>query len=140
MGDGLEILQPRSRQVSFAGETIAVRPLTIGQILAVRRALDGVDVSGGFGVDEIPKLLLAHSDQVLNALAAAVNLSRPTIEAADAAELLDLLVAVIEENTDFFVRRLIPSLRGVVAKVAAVAKEPGPGLTPSRRSSAPGTT
>lgn len=140
MGDGLDILDPKAQKASFAGADVVVRPLGVGQILAVRRALEGVDLSQGFTPAAIPDLLLQHGDAVLEALAVALKLSRQQLEEADPEQLLELFATVVEVNADFFVHRFMPRLQGLVAKLAKLeSPSTGNGRTPSMPSSAPGT-
>lgn len=140
MNAGLDILEPRSRAVCLGDGEVRVAALTLGQMLAVQRALEGIDLSKGFARDEVVQLLVTHGEKFLNAIAAAVSIDRSRLESAPADHVLDLFEALIEENTDFFVRRLTPKLLGLMQRLARIGSQAGAGPTPSTRSSAPATS
>ena len=129
--DGADILVPETVTLTVAGVAVEVRPLTVGQIPAVLRALKGVDFSAGIAADDLPRLLEAHGEQLIEAVAIAVKRTTEFVSNLDPVEFLTLASKVVEVNADFFAHRLAPVLAEVMQRVAAAAK-PGAGPTPSR--------
>lgn len=130
--DGAEIIAPEVRQLVVGGEPVDIRPLTVGQIPAVLRALKGVDFSAGLTAADLPGLVAEHGDRLIQAVAVAIREPADWVSNLDPVEFLTLAGAVIEVNTDFFVQRLAPMLGAVTQRLARVAATTGAGPTPSR--------
>ncbi len=131
MPDDLDIIEPEQRTVTFGGTEIPVRPLRVGQIPGVTRALRGVAI--GEDID-IMALIAEHGDAVIDAMAIATGMKRAEIEEGDPAEFIELARAVIEVNADFFIARLGPTIRAAIGTALSLVEnvKDGIGATPSK--------
>jgi hypothetical protein len=133
----LDILDPPDHNVTVAGQSITVRPLTIGQLPRFARAIQPAAplLSG----DEAPDwlaLVAAYGEALIEAAAVATRLRAEDIEALPPDEFVLLCGAIFETNLDFFVARLAPAMeRASDRMVAAMATIPlVAGATPSKLS------
>jgi len=130
----LEQLIPQGIDVLIGEETISVLPLKVGQMPAFLRAI--TPVMRYLDAAEIDWLQLfgERGDDLLNAVAIAVNRPRAWVEDLAADEAIILAAKVIEVNADFFTRVVAPRLDGLFAEVKALAPTSPPtptGSTPS---------
>lgn len=117
-GNGMDVIAPAAHGVQFKGRVVEIRPLTVGQIPGVMRALKGIDLASGFNMADVPALLADHGDALIGAVSIAAKLDRAEVESAEADEFLQLIAAVVEVNTDFFVHRLAPTIERVGSRVS----------------------
>jgi hypothetical protein len=144
MNDALDVLEPQAREVSYRGERLEIRPLTVGQLprlvrtarpvldaLFAQQALPEMPAEGATVDRDTLELLLDlvgdHGDAVFEAAALAVGRDAEWVAGGDPAEFAELATAVIEVNRDFFVRKLAPLLGGR----AAIPDASGAGQTAS---------
>lgn len=134
--DDLNALVPPAVTLTVGGESIAITPLRIGELPAFTRAIapaaaefrrEGLDWLALFGL---------HGEAILTALAVATRKPREWIEGLAADEAILLAATVIEVNSDFFARRVLPKVEAAMAKVPATAAA---GSTSSSGSSATAT-
>ncbi|WP_396616800.1 hypothetical protein ACHZ97_04280 [Lysobacter soli] len=140
--DELDVLEPTGMTVSFRGERLEVRPLTLDKLAGIVRAArplltalvaleDKVaDADDNVALDCLLTLLEEHSEGAAAVVAIAVGRERADIAAGELPEFMQLAQAVIEVNRDFF-GRLLVSLQGG----RAVRRASGAGLTRSNSSS-----
>ncbi len=129
--DDVDVLDPPSRTVRFGGRDVLVRPMTVGKIPAVTRALRGVQL-GDTSLEGIMVLVADHGDQVLQAAALATDLPLDEVKEAALPEFVELFGAVVEVNAAFFTR-------AVGALLGALGAWRGGGPTSSTASSTPDT-
>lgn len=129
----LEKLIPQAVDLSVGGETLAIKPLKVGQMPAFLRAIS--PIMQHLTRPEIDWLALfgEQGDDLLSAIAIAVAKPRPWVDDLAADEAILLAAKVIEVNADFFTRTVLPKLDGLFtrAKGLVPAPTPAPGLTPS---------
>jgi hypothetical protein len=132
----LEKLIPQAVELTVGGETLAIKPLKVGQMPAFLRAIS--PVMQHLTRSEIDWLALfgEHGDDLLSAIAIAVSKPRQWVDDLAADEAIVLAAKVIEVNADFFTRTVLPKLDGLFtrAKGLVPATAPAPvesGLTPS---------
>jgi hypothetical protein len=121
----ISVLEPVTREVAYRGGALTVSPLTVGQIPAFSRTIapmfaaladifthppSGAGAGGGgellVDVQDLLELAGEHGDRMIDAVAIATGQKREDIAAGNPAEFIDLLVAVIEVNADFFARAM----------------------------------
>ena len=125
----LDTLIPTATTVSVAGETLAIKPLKVGQMPAFLRAIS--PVMHQITATDIDWLALfgERGEDLLSAISIAVGKSRSWVDDLAADEAILLAAKVIEVNADFFTRQVIPKLDVLFAttKLPQVAA----GSTPS---------
>ena len=131
----LETLIPAGADVVIAGEALTIRPLKVGQLPAFLRAITPVmrQITGG----EIDWLALfgERGNDLLSAVAIAIDKPRAWIDDLTADEALVLAAKVIEVNADFFTRTVMPQVEGLFAAVTLPREKErtaAAGSTPSR--------
>jgi len=133
----VDVLAPASTSVQCQGEQVVVAPLKVGVIPQVIRelrpiiqrlrpqggeeGLGDLEISMGLVLD----LLEHNAGNLFAAVGLCVGKAPQFVEACDPAELLQLVLTVVEVNRDFFTERLAPLLATV--KLTAL----GAGATPS---------
>lgn len=147
--DGLDIIDPPTRQVMFRGERLELRPLTIGQLPAFSRLVRPVIAE--FVGDRHPHwqdddalmvldLQDLHGEAIIQAAALASGLPVERVAGAEEiSDLLRLVYAIVEVNRDFFIRMMRAEL--VAHRRAAEVEQPAQtgGPMPSSTSSEPVT-
>ena len=128
----LETLIPQAFEITLAGESVAIKPLKVGQMPAFLRAITPVmQQIGGDGIDWLA-LFGERGDDLLTAVSIAVNKPRAWVDELAADEAILLAAKVIEVNADFFTRTVMPKLDGLFAQATAVtATAATAGSTPS---------
>lgn len=139
MADDLDILDPPGHRVTVGGQSIAVRPLTIGQLPRFARAIrPAAPLLAGNEAARDPDwlaLIADHGEALIEAAAVATGIEPKEIEALAPDEFVLLCGAIFESNVDFFLQRLGPAMERASDRiVAATARIPGAGATPSRPS------
>ena len=129
----LEQLIPQAVDLTVGGETLAIKPLKVGQMPAFLRAIS--PVMQHLTRAEIDWLTLfgEQGDDLLAAIAIAVAKPRQWVDDLAADEAILLAAKVIEVNADFFTRTVLPKLDGLFTRAKALAPGTAPvsGLTPS---------
>lgn len=123
MIDELEVLEPSGTTVSFRGERLEIRPLTVDKLAIIVRTARPVltalfafeeqvaDADADVALDCLLTLLEEHSDGAAAVIAIAVGRDQAHIAGGELPEFMELAQAVIEVNRDFF-GRLLASLQG----------------------------
>lgn len=129
----LDTLIPPTAEIVIGGETLAIRPLKVGQLPAFLRVIS--PVMRKLTAPEIDWLLLfgERGNDLLSAIAIAIGKPRAWVDELAADEAILLAAKVIEVNADFFTRTVIPRLDGLFAPVKPLSPTPaqGSGSTPS---------
>ena len=128
----LDTLIPQAVELTVGGETLAIKPLKVGQMPAFLRAIS--PVTQHLTRAEIDWLLLfgEHGDDLLTAIGIAVSKPRTWVDELAADEAILLAAKVIEVNADFFTRTVIPRLDCLFAPAKNLAAPmPVSGSTPS---------
>lgn len=123
----LDALFPQPKRVSLTSVRgadgkpveIDVRPIRVGKLSAFMRAVSGL--LGAFDDPDkldVAALVMVHTDEIITALAVALDVEREFVEQLDVADLVTAVTAVIEVNADFFTHRLRPALEAATATVA----------------------
>ena len=113
----LDTLIPTATTVSVVGETLAIKPLKVGQMPAFLRAIS--PVMHQITATDIDWLALfgERGEDVLSAISIAVGKPRSWVDDLAADEAILLAAKVIEVNADFFTRTVIPKLDGLFGQV-----------------------
>lgn len=133
----LEKLIPQALELTVNGETLAIKPLKVGQMPAFLRTIS--PVMQHLSRTEIDWLTLfgERGDDLLSAIAIAVGKPRQWVDDLAADEAILLAAKVIEVNADFFTRTVMPKLDGLftqaknLAPVQAAPLAPASGSMPS---------
>ena len=129
----LEQLIPQPVELTVGGETLAIKPLKVGQMPAFLRAISPVMQHLMRAEIDWLTLLGEQGDDLLAAIAIAVAKPRQWVDDLAADEAILLAAKVIEVNADFFTRTVLPKLDGLFtrAKGLAPGTAPASGSTPS---------
>ena len=129
----LEKLIPVAVDLAVGGETLAIKPLKVGQMPAFLRAIS--PIMQHLTRTEIDWLALfgEQGDDLLSAIAIAVAKPRAWVDDLAADEAILLAAKVIEVNADFFTRTVLPKLDGLFTRTMGLAPvtAPASGSTPS---------
>lgn len=134
MSDELEALEPSGSSITYRGEPIEVKPLTVGQIpKLIRKARGAINVvlamealpdSNELGfIDLIMDLAGNHGEELYEGVAICVRKDPVWIADGDIDDFVNLAKVVFEVNRDFFARRLGPHL---AARVESATSGGGP--------------
>jgi len=132
----LEQLIPQAVELTVGGETLAIKPLKVGQMPAFLRAISPVMQHLMRAEIDWLTLLGEQGDDLLAAIAIAVAKPRQWVDDLAADEAILLAAKVIEVNADFFTRTVLPKLDGLFTRAKGLALAPAPapmesGSTPS---------
>jgi hypothetical protein len=132
----LEKLIPQALELSINGETLAIKPLKVGQMPAFLRAIS--PVMQHLTKTEIDWLALfgERGDDLLSAIAIAVGKPRQWVDELAADQAIVLAAKVIEVNADFFTQAVMPKLGGLLDQAKSLTPAvqmptQASGLTPS---------
>ncbi len=142
--DDLNIIEPQTYAVLFAGERLEIQPLTIGQVPAMvrqcRRLVDAaLDRSKDLGDDDsaivslVVDMIADHGEEVIAAVAIACKRDHEFIASVGVDDFTELAVTVFEVNRDFFAQRMAPQVSRLRDRLR------GAGVTPSKPSSSTAT-
>jgi hypothetical protein len=122
------IAQPEGRPLTIGGRTIRVTPVMVRSIAPIARRIkpfgEGMfrAMSGaGIGTEELLEILADHGDGFIEAVALASQQDAGWVGDLQPHELLRLAVAIVEENQDFFVRWLLPSVTAMAMSMTRAA-------------------
>jgi hypothetical protein len=120
----LEKLIPQALELSINGETLAIKPLKVGQMPACLRAIS--PVMQHLTKTEIDWLALfgERGDDLLSAIAIAVGKPRQWVDELAADQAIVLAAKVIEVNADFFTRTVMPKLDGLLGQARNLTPPP----------------
>ena len=127
----LEKLIPQALELTVNGETLAIKPLKVGQMPAFLRTIS--PVMQHLSRTEIDWLTLfgERGDDLLSAIAIAVGKPRQWVDDLAADEAILLAAKVIEVNADFFTRTVMPKLDGLFTQAKNLAQVPAAPLGPA---------
>lgn len=120
----LEKLIPQALELAMNGETLAIKPLKVGQMPAFLRAIS--PVMQHLSRTEIDWLTLfgERGDDLLSAIAIAVGKPRQWVDDLAADEAILLAAKVIEVNADFFTQTVMPKLDGLFTQAKNLSPVP----------------
>lgn len=128
------LLQQDARPITVGGMQFNIRPLTLSQIAALMRQLEGLQLGepgeGWTDATSWRDFLLSGEARAIEAVSIASRWPVEVVRELNAAHLAQLVEGLLEVNTDFFGRSLIPALARVLQAV---------GRIPSHSSSPTGT-
>ncbi|UZF25290.1 hypothetical protein [Ralstonia pseudosolanacearum] len=126
--DDLDKLIPQVAELVVGGEALAIEPLKVGRLPAFLRAISPTLLQLNAPQIDWLGLFIEHGDDLLQAVAIAVDKPRSWVDALAADEAILLAAKVVEVNADFFTRTVLPRLDGLFAQVTQSAAS---GSTPS---------
>ena len=126
----LNQLLPAAKECKVGGETLSILPLKVGKLPAFLRAI--TPALRYIAQNEIDWLALfaEEGEALLNAVAIAVGRDRAWVDELTPDEVIVLASTVVEVNSDFFTRTVLPRLKDLFGQVSAVT-DAVDGLTPS---------
>lgn len=126
------LLQQDTRPITVGGMEFKIRPLTLSQIAALMRQIEGLDLGEpGEGWSDAAtwrNFLLSGETRAIEAVSIASRWPVEVVRELNAANLAELVEGLLEVNADFFARSLIPALARVLQ---AVGRIPGHSSSPT---------
>lgn len=130
----LDVIDPAGMPVDFRGRLFHVKPLKVGQLPAFARAiqpLGGVVQGIASGTTSLDASMLLgvvanHGEALVLAINIATGIAVEDLNESTPDKLIEVVVAVLKVNADFFKGRLTPAILGAVKK-AMPAASPGAG-------------
>ncbi|MFV8628146.1 hypothetical protein ACNRDB_01485 [Ralstonia pseudosolanacearum] len=119
--DDLDKLIPQPAELVVGGETLAIQPLKVGRLPAFLRAISPTLQQLKAPQIDWLGLFIEHGDDLLQAVAIAVDKPRAWVDGLAADEAILLAAKVVEVNADFFTRTVLPRLDGLFARVTQAA-------------------
>ncbi|RAA09228.1 hypothetical protein [Ralstonia pseudosolanacearum] len=126
--DDLDTLIPQPVELVVGGEALAIHPLKVGRLPAFLRAISPTLQQLNAPQIDWLALFIEYGDDLLQAVAIAVDKPRAWVDGLAADEAILLAAKVVEVNADFFTRTVLPRLDGLFAQVTQSAAS---GSTPS---------
>lgn len=123
----LDAFVPKTKTVTAGGQVFEIAPLSIGALHRVHSTL-GDGAYAAIATGQIPTAFMAYFPECTTALAIALNVEVAFIHALLPDEVLMLAFAVVEVNSDFFLERLLPSLRAAQEAMNKVGATSSHGL------------
>lgn len=127
-------LPPVPTSLVIGGETLDITPLRVGELPAFARAVRPIASKLSPEPDWL-RLLSEDGESVILALAIACRRPPEWVAALALDEAIHLAEAVFGANADFFIRRVVPEITRVSARIGTLI----PGQMPSSASFEPGT-
>ncbi len=122
-----------SKSLTVGENEITIKPLKIGQLAKFAKAIKPVmgKISGiEFTQDQIANLIvdlmIDHSDNLLEMISIATKLTKEQVEDLDPDVFLEIVAAIIEVNSDFFIRKVLPMIAKTMSG-STDQKQPGQG-------------
>ena len=131
-------LPPVPTSLLLGGESLEITPLKVGELPAFARAVRPVAAKLSPDPDWL-RLLSEDGESVLLALAIACRRPPDWVAALAVDEAIRLGEAVFQANADFFIRRVVPEITQMSARVSQQIGTAIPGAMPSTDSSDPAT-
>jgi hypothetical protein len=136
MSDQFDVIEPAATAATFAGKPLDIKPLKVGQLPAFARAIKPIssaveDIATGRRVpsmETIMALIGDHGESVIAAVSIASGISVDELNDATPDQLIEVAMAALKVNADFFKGRLTPAILAAVK--SSVAPTPGAGPTP----------
>lgn len=121
----------QSTNLTIADETLAISPLRIGEIPKILSAIK--PFSNKLMEDQIDWLgiVTQYGDNLLAAIAIAARKPHDWVEALSLDEAITLATALFEVNIDFFVQRVVPTLKQAAGRINAQINDRLAGILPS---------
>lgn len=116
----LQRLEVPVTELTVGGEQLEVRPLTVGQLPAFMRAIRGIELLWTAAELDVAALVADHGEALIEAAAIATVRPAEWVRGLGLDEFMQLVAAVLEINADFFVRRVLPGLTGVLERLTTV--------------------
>lgn len=118
----LEILFPTGKEVTIRNAVYCIKPFKLGQIPKVLKAINPiVGVFAGLAqkntnmLEVITSILAEGGDNILDLIVLATNSPAEFVKnEMELDEGIELLTAVIEVNSDFFIKKVLPKMTEVV--------------------------
>lgn len=112
----LETIFPQGQVLDIGGQRIEIRPLVLGELPAMLRAIRPFASELSAEPDWLA-LLAEHGEALLRALAIASHRSDDWVASLELDDAITLGAAVFEVNADFFVRRVAPKVGDLAQQI-----------------------
>ena len=132
--DDLKNITAKPKIVELKGETIEVKPVTIGRLAEFNDAIGNLIAQipnyqdGKIGLNQLVNL---YPEAFINAIIVSTDKDPDDIRDMEVEDIIVLGAACIEVNADFFHDAVIPIIFGMTAKVMKIKTKPTNSQQPS---------
>jgi hypothetical protein len=139
MTDELKTLFP-GKEVEIAGKKMVIKPFSLGQIPKVAGLFGKLGPALAESNGNIIKMIELGGEPMLDMLALSANKPRSWVDALEPDQGIDLIAAVIEQNKEFFAKKMGPALEKLNLMFAPAAGEKAADMEKSSPDSLPADT
>lgn len=107
----LDDLIPIATSIDINGETLEIRPVTMGRIPGVLREIGHLMPLFQADEPDIPLILMQGGEGLTRAAALLADMPLSWVESLNLAQMADLVGVLLEVNLDFFTRQVAPAMQ-----------------------------
>ena len=120
----LDIVFPQGKKLEIGGTEVTVKQFTLGQIPKVMRAMRKAaqPMIDMYNKDEKPDLTTAievfadTGEDLIELMADCIKMPQSFVNELDPDDGLKLITAFFEVNADFFIKKVLPEVKNLLAK------------------------
>lgn len=103
-------LIPVQKSLQIGDETLTVTPIRVRELTAFAKAI--TPLVNDLRADEVDYMgmIVNSTENILSAACIALRKERDWVEALEIDQLVTIIAAIIEVNSDFFINRILPSI------------------------------
>lgn len=109
----LEKMTPAGVQVKVGGENVTVSPIRVKELPQLMRVAKPFEADLNRKIEgkaDIIRMLAAHPDSLIEAVAICCRKPIEWVDALELDEFVQVALAVIEVNFDFFIQKVLPAV------------------------------
>lgn len=124
MSNELTQLFPQGKEITIEDKSMVIKPFRLGDLPKVFKLIEPLTgpisamMASPKGMASIVSLLAEGGDSVLDLMAVGSRQPRAWIDTLEMDDGATLLLAVIEVNADFFIRKALPMVNAKMAQIA----------------------
>lgn len=121
----LEVLYPQNKSISIKGVDLTIQPFKFGQLQSVFKTIEPVaqifaqlvDREQNNQIQVITSIITNGGDNIRDFLVIGTKQSKEWVDDLEVDEAIEVLTALVEVNTGFFIQKILPKLTQTLEKV-----------------------